>query len=76
MFVHGSKGIFKILDDAMKIQCQNSEVFLENIFSNWKNHARLMKPKSTESNHNEFIIRHFSGDVLYNVVGSTSYYKI
>lgn len=73
MFDHRSKGIFKILDDTMKIQCHSSKIFLGNIFSNWGNHARISKPKITELNHDEFIIRHFSGDVLYNVVGSIFY---
>lgn len=66
IFDDKSNGIFQILDDAIKIQCKNSQIFLENIFTCWKNNARLIKPRKTESN--EFIIRHFSGDVVYDVV--------
>lgn len=70
MFDHETKGIFKLLDDTIKIQSQNSEIFLQNIFSNWENHSRLTKPKSSETRHNDFIIRHFSGDVQYSAVGA------
>lgn len=64
-----------MLDDTMKIQCQNSEIFLQNIFSNWTNHLRLKKPKSPGLCHNDFIIRHFSSDVQYNAVGLTKFWS-
>lgn len=68
VFDHKFNGIFKMLDDTIKMPFQRSETFLENIFSRWNSHPRLKKPKPTKWQHNEFIIQHFSGDVLYNAV--------
>ncbi|XP_031631814.1 unconventional myosin-VI-like [Contarinia nasturtii] len=62
VFDHKYNGIFKILDDTMKIQCQSSEVLLQNILLN---HPQLLKQKGCQRN--EFIVQHFAGDVVYNV---------
>ncbi|XP_031627793.1 myosin heavy chain 95F-like [Contarinia nasturtii] len=58
------KGVFKVLDDTGKIQCQTASNFLQNIFANWENNPILGVPKLQNSG---FIIRHFVGDVFYNV---------
>lgn len=69
VFEDKSRGIFKLLDDVCKIQCQNITNFVKNIFSFWPNHSIIMMPKPTQIQQNtEFIIRHFAGDVLYDTV--------
>lgn len=65
VFDHKFNGIFKILDDATKTQL-DTKIFFENILS--IKHPMIVKPKPTEIQNNEFIIRHFVGDVGYNVV--------
>lgn len=66
-------GIFKVLDDTGKMQCQTAAIFVQNIFANWKNSAVLAVPKSQEIRHTDgFVIRHYVGDVFYNVVSFPS----
>lgn len=63
------KGIFKVLDDTGKMQCQTNLLFLQNIILNWKNNQILAKPKPQKVQVSDgFIIRHYVGDVFYNVV--------
>lgn len=57
-----------MLNNTVKMQCENSEIFLQNVLSNWSDHPHLKSPKPTRSQHKEFIIQHFVGDVVYNVV--------
>lgn len=69
------KGIFKLLDDTGKMQCQTAVNFVQNIFANWPNNPILAAPKPREIQQNAgfilgFIIRHFVGDVFYNVVSA------
>lgn len=55
------------------MQCQSTENFIGNIFSNWKNHPNITRPKPTSFQDEEFIIRHFAGDVVYNVVSAYNF---
>lgn len=69
------KGIFKLLDNTGKMQSQTEANFLENTFANWPNSQILTIPKPQNIHQNSgFIIRHFVGDVFYNVVSTCKYH--
>lgn len=69
MFENKYTGIFKILDDTGKMQSQTTSDFVQNVFNNWTNTPILVKAKIRGIQENSgFIIRHFVGDVFYNVV--------
>lgn len=69
VFENKSKGIFQLLDDTCKIQCQNSTNFVENIISSWTNNKIISTPKPKEIHQDlGFKIQHFAGDVCYNAV--------
>lgn len=74
------RGIFKLLDDTCKLQCQTSIHFVENILSSWSNHSVIVTPdpkNSPQKKNSGFEIRHFVGNVLYNAVSlkETIFYK-
>lgn len=68
VFDNNNRGIFRTLDDSIKMQNQSTKHFIENILSNWKNHSNVSRSKPSAFQNEEFIIRHFAGDVVYNVV--------
>lgn len=53
---------------TIKMQCQTTENFVQNIFVNWANSQVLTAAKPVQQT--GFIIRHFVGDVFYNVVSN------
>lgn len=59
------RGIFKLLNDTGKMQCLTVKDFVEIAFANWEKSSILARPRDTQ---NGFIIRHFTGNVLYNTV--------
>lgn len=72
MFENKYIGIFKALDDTGKMHSQTASDFIHNIFENWANSPILVKPKLRGIQENTgFIIRHFVGDVYYNIVSIT-----
>lgn len=76
VFEDKSRGIFKLLDDVCKIQCQNTSNLVENIFAFWPNHPIIKKPKPTEIQQNAgFVIQHFAGEVLYDAVCTLQFYR-
>lgn len=69
LYENRTKGIFKILDDTIKMQSQTTAIFVQNLFANWANSPTFAVPKTQKFLQNDgFIIRHYVGDVLYNVV--------
>lgn len=74
MFENKHFGIFKVLDDTGKMQSQTASDFVQNSFTYWANSPILVKPKIRGFQQNTgFIIRHFVGDVFYNVVSITTF---
>lgn len=66
---NNSKGIFKVLDDFCKMNCQTSAKFAQSAVTNWVNNSILVMPKLNKiQNKAGFVIRHFVGDVLYDAV--------
>lgn len=71
------KGIFKVLDDMNKMPCQTTQVFVQNVFANWSNSPVLAVPKSHGIQEEDgFLIRHYVGDVFYNVVRFSTSFQI
>lgn len=69
MFENKYNGIFKILDDTGKMQSQTTSDFVQNVLNSWTNTPILVRPKIRGNEENSgFIIRHFVGEVFYNVV--------
>lgn len=69
IFEHNSKGIFKLLDDACKIQLD----FVVHFLSCWTN-SIVRKPKPKEVQSTGFTIRHFAGDVVYQTVSEIIFF--
>lgn len=70
LFDDSTSGIFRILDDSIRMSAQSTTDFIDNVFSKWKGNPNLTRPKSLVSKIEGFVIRHFAGDVYYNVVSS------
>lgn len=66
-----------MLDDTGKMQCQTAANFVQNMFSTWPNDPILVEPKPLGAKqYAGFIIRHFVGDVFYNVMSTTNFESI
>lgn len=66
VFENKQKGLFKLLDNCGKLKCKDVGILVQNASTSWENSSRFIVSKSQD-----FVIRHFTGDVIYKTVSIT-----